>query len=774
MQASRLLTHAATEAVSDDSTSGVEVVRYATSDPYALSLTVAQALVDASGGTSEWVVLASGESWADAATAGPLAASLGAPVLLVPPAGLQAPAARPDLVEFLRSISARRVVIVGSPDVLPNHEPSVLFGLGMLPRNIERVHGDDSVGASVAVAKRINAPTELGELGRAVIIAGDQSVVDAVAVGPLAAAAPLPLLLTAPDALDPRVSAYLTEHDIEHVVLVGGTAAIAPTVQEVIEAAGATVTRLAGRDRRDTARLAADLFKQHTADDSACEGSPIRIGLVPAQYPDRALTVGPLLAAQCTSLDYVQPDRFPLRLQNTLYLAQHDPVGARVVAFADDQVLPDNSLRPSAPPVRIAAWQLVDVPISGQPEVVLVVFDERGNQTSVPSTRMALPSHRTRRFSTEGVSWFDWGDRLTWAPDGRRVAYSHTADNGLRVLDTETREELQVRYGSSGLQPYYSTYDWSHDGRQLLFSAELADESTVSDSWTSVVGRREYSPELFLYSDSDQSLSRLTRNDWSEFALKWSPDGRRFTYYSTPSPDGLGAPPARLATLEVYDVASGNSYSIDSSFGSLAGIHAHWSHDGARIAFGATTNDKPSAWFQAELFIADHDGANLQQLTPANCPECFADRVERQEDSFFEPFVTFPVSWSPSDERIAYYSDASLQLYDFDTEKGHVLLPYGFSRFGVPEALRSEVAGWSSDGQIPYVQPAGADCRVVAFDIQVRPRKLRHSDLLTLLGTIHGVDSRPPSHRTAHISRSSILRQGCACSEPRKANGRRS
>ena len=196
------------------------------------------------------------------------------------------------------------------------------------------------------------------------------------------------------------------------------------------------------------------------------------------------------------------------------------------------------------------------------PKSVLVVFDERGNQISVPSTRMALPSHRTRRFSSEGVSWFDWGDRLTWAPDGRRVAYSHTADNGLRVLDIETREELPIRYGSSGLQPYYSTYDWSHDGRQLLFSAELADESTVSDSWTSVVGRREYSPELFLYSDSDQSLSRLTRNDWFEFALKWSPDGRRFTYYSTLSPDGPGAPPERLATLEVYDVASGNSYSI--------------------------------------------------------------------------------------------------------------------------------------------------------------------------------------------------------------------
>ena len=50
----------------------MEVVRYTGSDQYELSLAVAQALVDADGGTSEWVVLASGESWADAATDRPI------------------------------------------------------------------------------------------------------------------------------------------------------------------------------------------------------------------------------------------------------------------------------------------------------------------------------------------------------------------------------------------------------------------------------------------------------------------------------------------------------------------------------------------------------------------------------------------------------------------------------------------------------------------------------------------------------------------------------
>ena len=94
---------------------GVEVVRLWSPDRYGTSLAVARELVRLRGGRAEAVVLASGESWADAAVAGPLAASLSAPVLLVPPGGLQTSAARPDLVEFLRSAGTRRVVILGSP-----------------------------------------------------------------------------------------------------------------------------------------------------------------------------------------------------------------------------------------------------------------------------------------------------------------------------------------------------------------------------------------------------------------------------------------------------------------------------------------------------------------------------------------------------------------------------------------------------------------------------------------------------------------------------------
>ena len=408
---------AETKSGSNESASSVEVVRYAGSDQHELSLSVAQALVDADGGTSEWVVLASGESWADAVAAGPLAASLDAPVVLVPPGGLQTAAARPDLVEFLKSSGVRRVVIVGSPDVLPNHEPSALYGLGMLPRNIERVHGDDPIGTSIAVAERIGAPAEFGELGRTVIVASDQSVADAVTVGPLAAAGPFPLLLSAHDALDPRIATYLTDQQIEHVVLVGGTAAITPAVQNAIEVAGSTVTRLAGRDRSETSRRVAGLFEQHTADDPACTGDAIRIGLVLAQHPEQALNAGPLLATLCTPLRYTEPDRLSAELRNTLYLARQQGHRVELLFFASEPSIADSDLSVSLPPVQLAFVSVGEVTQSGKRNAQIAVVNEHGAIRSFSQTEFEIPAWPPASTQVCGLR------NLDWSPAGRYLSY---------------------------------------------------------------------------------------------------------------------------------------------------------------------------------------------------------------------------------------------------------------------------------------------------------------------------------------------------------------
>ena len=572
--------------------SGVEVVRYAGSNQHALSLAVAQALVDAEGGSSEWVVLASGESWADAAAAGPLAASLAAPVVLVPPGGLQTASARPDLVGFLRSAGVRRVVIVGSPDVLPNHEPSVLFGLGMLPRNIERVHVDDAVGTAIAVAERMGMPTEFADLGRTAIIVSDQSVADAVALGPLAASGPFPVLLTAPDALDPRIASYLAEHEITHVMLVGGTTAITPSVHESIETAGATVTRLAGRDRSDTARLAADLFKQHTADDPACADSPVRIGLAPTQQPEQALAAGPLLAAQCTPLRYTEPDQLSADLRNALYLASRRSEGARVMVFADESTILDSLTAPSVPPARMAfegGWP-PDHPRHG--EFAVVVVDERG---------------RWHRYPVESGHSLDldpggWGSELLeWSPDGRYLAYISARDHQLLVIDIETGEvykseleDVQLRF-SRLLQ-----LAWSPDSAQLAFSATPEGA--------------EYT-EVFIFDSETRSTTRLTENETSEEVLAWSPDGTAIALTQSTLPANAFGHRYLHSFLVILDIETGSMTQLhESRFNNL---NVLWAPDGKHLAFSGII-EPPTDEFFFHGYLAQRDGSGLQQFASAD------------------------------------------------------------------------------------------------------------------------------------------------------------
>ena len=500
---------------------GVEIVRYAGSGSYAMSTVLARTLVGA-GGSSEWVVLASGESWADAAVAGPLAASLDAPVVLVPPGGLQSTAARPDLVEFLRSTGVRRAVIVGGPETLPNHEPSVLYGLGMLPRNIERVHGADLIEAAIAVAERIGTPAEFSDLGPTVIVASDRSIADAVAIGPLAAAGPFPLLLTAPDALDPRITAYLTKHEATHVVLVGGNDALGPSVQEAIEADGVTVTRLAGQDRYHTATLAMDLL----AEVPRCTDDAIdSIALAFAEEPHLALTAGPLLGPQCIPLLFTDTVRLASVTQNHLYLNRHRTGIEPNWHLIGDDITIDPSVI-ERPPVRMAT--VVDNPDGAGQHIV--VLDEH---------------HQTRHYLTD--AGFDGITRLRWASDHETVIFTGVR-NGTPLLygdwkdgkwvdgegvDGGTRSTYELDLHSGAVRPQPRIQFWY---APLILDGWV--DPTPSPGREYIVYRAPTEDHaghslfaLHVESGEVRQLTHNTTNDTHHVVSSgWLADGRRLIY----------------------------------------------------------------------------------------------------------------------------------------------------------------------------------------------------------------------------------------------------
>lgn len=659
---------------------------------------MAQAQVDAEGGASEWVVLAPGESWAEAAAAGPLAASSGAPVVLVPPGGLQTSSARPDLVEFLRSSGARRVVIVGSPNVLPNHEPSVLYGLGMLPRNVERVYGDGPVGTAIAVAERIGPPAEPGRLGRTVLISSDQSIADAVSLGPLAATGPFPLLLTAPDALDPRIAAYLTEQEIEHAVLVGGTAALGLAVENAVETAGAAVTRLAGRDRGDTARLAADLFDRYTADSQPCNDGPNRIGLVPAQRPEQALTAGPLLARSCAPLRYVQPGPLPAELRNTLYLARQQPGGGEVLVFGSERAVTDAAVDVDLPPLRLAFVSVGGVTEDDTRSTQIAVVNEHGMIRLFPQTRVDIPA-----WLFPGAERVCQPHDLVWSPTGQFLSYQRLCTPEIFVLDTETGESYQVVSddsdlifedlsveGGAGWDAYRMGPLWSPDGSSFVFTAFL-DEPTTVATWR---GNPLHFAELFVHDAESRTTRRLTENSVHDLVGSWSPDGDSVRTLQHEEPGAAELYYRMPFSAECLRISEAAAAPQETRCG--PGPGETWSPDGAHVAYYLE-----EAWVTWQVAVRAVDGTGRMQLTPVGCTEC-VEGIQHQGPTI--------LGWNDSGSMLAFSDtnyvreDGTFDLrsattadYVLDLESGEIRKLFEFThKSHSPTPL--VYLGWSPKG----------------------------------------------------------------------------
>ena len=313
----------------DDAT----IARYGGADRYATSLQIAEAVAAAAGGSVEQVVLVSGERWTDAVVAAPVAGALGAPVLMTPPTEL-----RGDVTAFLQRTGVTRALLVGPETGAGAHGPgrgvsaAVLSSLSGVGVSVERISGSDRFGTAVAAARQFTAGVMPG-LGRTAIVGSGEVFADALVAGPIAARGHHPVLLSPPGELHAEVARYLTGSGIEHVVIMGGTAALGQAVENAITGMGMSVTRVAGTDRYDTAAKAAELVNGRYSDvaGTPCFTSAI-VGIARARVPFDSFSAAPLLGELCAPLVLADPARIPAGTAAYLDAARsaHDSVDLHV------------------------------------------------------------------------------------------------------------------------------------------------------------------------------------------------------------------------------------------------------------------------------------------------------------------------------------------------------------------------------------------------------------------------------------------------------------
>lgn len=278
-----------------DAASQVSEERLWGADRYETATEIATEFVDEVG-PIDTVIVASGEAFADALAATPLSRVLDAPILLTPP-GVLAESTR----DFIERHRVAEIIIAGGPQSISVDVESALNRL--IDGVAERLEGDNRYRTVTNIAREIDADkigSFCGDGRRTALLATGVTFADALALSPLAFAGPHPVLLTNPDRLSGAVADFVGDYEISQVIIAGGPAAIAPSVEDELTDLGIRVRRLWGQDRFETAVEIAEVSSDNCFDTD-------HFGLADGwKFPD-ALVGGTLLGLTQAPLLLTEP-----------------------------------------------------------------------------------------------------------------------------------------------------------------------------------------------------------------------------------------------------------------------------------------------------------------------------------------------------------------------------------------------------------------------------------------------------------------------------------
>ncbi|MYA26864.1 MAG: cell wall-binding repeat-containing protein [Acidimicrobiales bacterium] len=275
------------------------------------------------------VIIASGRAFPDALSASSLAGSILSPIALSGPALAGTHQAPLLLVEpheltrftreFLTENEIEQVYIVGGPAAVSNGVEDEIAALPSVT-SVTRFGGADRYDTSVSISSEViammgSAAEFCGTSLRTALLATGTDFADALALAPIAAKGPHPLLLTRPDELPASVRSYLeaasAARSIEQIIIAGGPNAVSDDVIDELTAMGFSVVRIGGVDRYDTSvRIAKYALRAAVSGHGACLDNN-RVGLATGEVYADGLAGGPLLALLNGAGVLLEPDALP-------------------------------------------------------------------------------------------------------------------------------------------------------------------------------------------------------------------------------------------------------------------------------------------------------------------------------------------------------------------------------------------------------------------------------------------------------------------------------
>jgi len=233
-------------------------------------------------GTSEYVVVASGDNFPDALAAAPLAGALKAPIVLTSGNVLS-----PQAEQQITRLKASKAVIIGGVNAISRATVSRIHGLvGSVPIRIsEETRYETSLQIYLQGKARLGVQWSSAES----IIATGENFADALSVSAYAYAEKAPIFLANPKNGFSSETLRAISGNFRHQLVVGGENAVPELVitQLMYGTSGGVGLRVYGENRYDTSRALADYMYAHNA---AVNNSVFATG---ENFPD-ALAGGPL------------------------------------------------------------------------------------------------------------------------------------------------------------------------------------------------------------------------------------------------------------------------------------------------------------------------------------------------------------------------------------------------------------------------------------------------------------------------------------------------
>lgn len=168
--------------------------------------------------TSDYVVIASGQGYADALCAAPVAKKFNAPILLTPSSTLSG-----EIKSEIARLKASHIIIIGGNASVSDAIEKQLSGMSL---DVQRFGGKDRYETSAIVASKLLASA------KEIVIASGQGYADALSIAPIAAIKGMPILLTSKDSVSDSVKSYIDENkaNIDKTYVIGGTGSISDSV----------------------------------------------------------------------------------------------------------------------------------------------------------------------------------------------------------------------------------------------------------------------------------------------------------------------------------------------------------------------------------------------------------------------------------------------------------------------------------------------------------------------------------------------------------------